>query len=152
MSTTWPAIEAASRQLGIQLLPALDVRKADDLDGGFARAVKERAGGILVQASPFFGSMTKRIVTLAAQNRLPAVYDHRDFVEPGGLMSYGPDIRGMFRRMAIYADKILKGAKPADLPVEQPTRFELVINQKTAKALGLTLPQSLVGRADRVIQ
>ena len=152
MSTTWPAIEAASRQLGVHLLPALEVRKTDDLDGAFARAARERTGGMLVQSSAFFGAHTERIVSLAAKSRLPAIYDHRDFVEPGGLMSYGPDIRGMFRLMANYADKILRGLKPGDLPVEQPTKLELVINMKAAKALGLAIPQSLLVQAAEVIE
>jgi putative ABC transport system substrate-binding protein len=94
----------------------------------------------------------RRLVDLAAKNRLPAVYVQREFVEAGGLMAYGPNLADLFRRAATYVDKILKGAKPGDLPVEQPTKFDLVINIKTVKALGLTIPPSLLGRADEVIQ
>ena len=99
-----------------------------------------------------FGSERRRLVDLAAKNRLPVVYQQREFVDAGGLMSYGPDLADMFRRAAAYVDKIFKGAKPGDLPVEQPTKFELVINLKTAKALGLTIPPSLLARADQVIE
>jgi putative ABC transport system substrate-binding protein len=148
----WQAIEAACRQVGLQLTPASEVRKAADLDGAFARAVRERAGGILVLPSAFFASQIQRIVSLAASTGLPAIYEHRDFVAPGGLMSYGPSHRDIFRRIAAYVDKVLRGGKPADLPVEQPTKIELAINLKTAKALGLTIPQSVLIRADEVIQ
>jgi putative ABC transport system substrate-binding protein len=99
-----------------------------------------------------FGSQRRRLVDLAAKNRLPAVYPYREFVDAGGLMAYGANIADNYRRAATYVDKILKGAKPVDLPVEQPTKFELVINIKTAKALGLTIPQSVLGRAEEVIQ
>jgi putative ABC transport system substrate-binding protein len=102
--------------------------------------------------SPMFFIERRRLVDLAAKNRLPAVYPRREFVDSGGLMSYGPNGADMYRRAATYVDKILKGAKPGDLPVERPTKFELVINLKTAKALGLTIPPSLLGRADEVIQ
>ena len=147
----WQGIEAACRELGLQLTSA-EVRKAADLDGAFAHAVRERAGGVLELPSAFFASQIQRIVSQAAKSGLPAIYEHREFVAAGGLMSYGPFHRGIFQRVAVYVDKILKGAKPADLPVEQPTKFELVINLKTAKALGLTIPQSILLRADEVIQ
>jgi putative ABC transport system substrate-binding protein len=152
VGASWQAIEAASQQLGIQLTAASSARRADELDGAFALAVKERAGGVLVLPSALFSSQTRRIVSLAAKTRLPAIYEHRDFVEAGGLMSYGPSHRDVFRGIAVYVDKILKGAKAADLPVEQPTKLELAINLKTAKTLGLTIPQSLAGRADHVIE
>ena len=148
----WQAVEAAARQLGVQLLPPLEVRKADELDGAFARAVRGRAGGILVLPSAFFAARITRIVGLAASSRLPAIYEHRDFIASGGLMSYGPSHRDMFRRVAAYVDRLLKGAKAADLPVEQPTKLELVINLKTAKALGLSIPPSVLARADEVIE
>jgi putative tryptophan/tyrosine transport system substrate-binding protein len=103
-------------------------------------------------SSALFHAERQRIVSLAAKHRLPAIYEHRDFADAGGLLSYGPDILSLNRRAATYAGKILKGAKPADLPIEQPTKFELVINLKTAKSLGLTIPPSLLARADRVIE
>jgi len=102
--------------------------------------------------SAMFFSERRRLVDLAARNRLPVVYPQREFVDGGGLMSYGPDLADLFRRAATYVDKILKGAKPGDLPVEQPTKFELIINLKTAKSLGLTIPQSLQVRADQVVE
>ena len=148
----WRAIEATARQAGIKLVPPIKIRKVEELDGAFALAGRERAGGVLVLASPFFSSQSQRIASLAADSRLPAIYEHRGFVEAGGLISYGPDHRDIFRLVALYVDRILRGAKPADLPVEQPTKFELVINLKTAKALGLTIPPSLLLRADEVIQ
>jgi ABC-type uncharacterized transport system substrate-binding protein len=148
----WQTIEAACRELGIQLTQPPEVRKATDLEGAFAQAVKDRAGGVLVLPSASFASQIQHIVSLAARSGLPAIYEHRDFVEPGGLISYGPSHRDIFRRIAAFVDKVLRGAKPADLPVEQPTKLELVINLKTAKALGLTIPQSLLIRADEVIQ
>jgi ABC-type uncharacterized transport system substrate-binding protein len=114
--------------------------------------IRARAGALTVLASNMFFGERRRLVHLAAKNRLPAVYTLREYVDAGGLMSYGPNAAELFRRAAFYVDKILKGAKPADLPVEQPTKIELVINLKTAKALGLTIPPSLLGRADEVIQ
>ena len=151
-AVNWQAIEVAARKKTIQLIPAPDVRNSSDLDAAFAAAVRERADGMLVGASPVFGAWRQQIVALAAKAKLPVIYELRRFVEVGGLMSYGPDIDVVLRRAAIYIDKILKGAKPADLPIEEPSKVELVINLKTAKALGLTIPQSLLVRADDVIQ
>ena len=141
-----------ARQMGVQLVVHREVNEAGDLPGAFAAMQRERAQALIMQISPFSFDNTKRIVELAAQHRLPAMYDVRSFVDAGGFVSYGPSLPEMFRRAAFYVDRILKGAKPADLPVEQPTKFELVINLKTAKALGLTIPPSLLGRADEVIQ
>ena len=122
----------------------------------FARAFSDmsmaRAGALAVLASNMFNSERRRLVELAAEKRLPAVYSARELVDAGGLMSYGAILSDLNRRAATYVDRILKGTKPADLPVEQPTKFELIINLKTAKALGLTIPQSVLGHADEVIQ
>lgn len=139
------------RDLGMSPVP-LSVRTTEDLDTAFARGIRERAAGILVLSSPFFHANRQRVTGLAARHRLPAIYEHRNFVDVGGLMSYGFDIGEVFRRMASYIDRILKGARPADLPVEQLARIELVINVKTSAALGLSLPPSLVARADRVVE
>src|SRR6266851_2441540 len=111
-----------------------------------------RAGALVVLVTPAFFNARQRLVDLAAKHRLPTVFTSRVFVDAGGLMSYGPSTPDMFRRAAAYVDKILKGAKPSDLPVEQPTKFDLVINMKTAKALGITVPQSILARADEVIE
>jgi putative ABC transport system substrate-binding protein len=144
-------MRTAARQLGIQIL-AQEVRAAADLAGAFAAMERERAQALIVQVSPFSIDNAQRIVDLAAERRLPAMYELRGFVDVGGLVSYGPSIPELYRRAAIYVDKILRGAKPADLPVEQPTKFELVINMKAAKALGLTIPPAILARADEVIQ
>jgi putative ABC transport system substrate-binding protein len=149
---SWQVIEAAAKKKAVQLIPALDVRGVEDLDAAFATAIKQRVDGMLIGSSPVFGTWRQQIVALAAKAKLPVIYELRRFVEIGGLMSYGPDIDGVLRRVAIYIDKILKGTKPADLPVEEPSKVELVINLKTAKALGLTIPQSLLLRADELIQ
>jgi putative ABC transport system substrate-binding protein len=140
-----------AQQMGLQLV-VQEVNEAGDLPGAFAAMQRERAQALVVQVSPLTGDNAERIVGLAAQHRLPAMYEVRSFVEAGGLVSYGPSLPEMFHRAAFYVDKILKGAKPADLPVEQPTKFELIINLKTAKALGLSIPESLRFRADEVIQ
>jgi putative ABC transport system substrate-binding protein len=145
------AAEAAARARGWKLL-LLEIREAGDLEAAFKAATDARAGALYVPASPLLFVQARRVAELAARHRLPAIYELRPFVEAGGLMSYGADLNDIWRHAATYVDKILKGAKPADLPVEQPTRFELVINLKTAQALGLTIPRSLLLRADEVIQ
>ena len=143
--------EAAARQLGVTLHVEW-VRDLARLDRAFATLAQARPDAFLTTVEPFTGDHRQRIVAFAAQQRLPAMYEERDFVDAGGLMAYGPNLTANYRRAATYVDKILKGAKPADLPVEQPTKFELVLNLKTAKALGLTIPQSVLIRADEVIQ
>jgi putative ABC transport system substrate-binding protein len=145
------AAEVAARTLGVRL-QFVETRGATDFHRAFSDMTRARAGALTVLTSVMFVNERRRLVDLAAKSRLPAVYPQRDFVDAGGLMSYGPNGPDLFRRAATYVDKILKGAKPADLPVEQPTKFELVINLKAAKALGLTIPQSVLGRADEVIQ
>jgi putative ABC transport system substrate-binding protein len=144
-------VNVAARSLGVQL-QLLEARGSNEFDGAFAAMAKERVGALLVLSDAMFALHRTRLADLAARSRLPAAYGTREMVEAGGLMSYGSSLRDLFRRAATYVDKILKGAKPGDLPVEQPTKFELVINIKTAKALGLTIPQSLLQRADEVIQ
>jgi putative ABC transport system substrate-binding protein len=143
--------EVAGRALGVRL-QFVEARDPADIDRAFSDMTRARAGALTVLTSVMFVNERRRLVDLAAKKRLPAVYAQREFVDAGGLMAYGPNVADLFRRAATYVDKILKGAKPADLPVEQPTKFELVINLKTAKALGLTIPPSLLGRADEVIQ
>jgi putative ABC transport system substrate-binding protein len=144
--------EEVARVLGLQV-QALEVRGPDDFEGAFAAARQGRADGLTVLAGPGTDSDHRaRLVDLAAQSQLPTMYQAREFVEAGGLMSYAASDRGMVRRAAYYVDRILKGAKPADLPVEQPTKFELVINLKTAKALGLTILPTLLFQADEVIR
>ena len=144
-------IEAAARKLKVKL-GVLDAGNATDLDKAFSAIGASGAQGIVMAGNPFFDANRVKLVQFAASKRLPAVYYFKHFVDAGGLMSYGGSLEDSYRRAAAYVDKILKGAKPADLPVEQPTKFELVINLKTAKALGLTIPQSLLFRADLVIE
>jgi putative ABC transport system substrate-binding protein len=150
LTTIVPPIEAGARALALHVT-RLPARVAGDIDTAFATAVRERVAVIVPAASALFHAEKRRLVTLAAKHRLPTVYENRAFAEAGGLMSYGPDLSDAFRRAATYVDRILKGTRPAELPVEQPTTFELVINARTAKALGLTLPPSLLLRADRII-
>ena len=145
------AMEAVSRSLGIQLL-ILEVRSPNDLDGAFTTARKEHAGAVNVLGSPLLASYSHKIIDLAANSRLPAIYQWREHAEAGGLMSYGPNLLDTWRQTGQIVGKVLRGAKPADLPVEEPTSFELVINLKTATVLGLSVPQLLLSRADRVIQ
>ena len=145
------AAESAARKLGVTL-QTQEVREPGEFEGAFVAMRKGRPDALIVLSDSLFTNQRARILELAAKSRLPAVYDVRLFPESGGFMSYGPNIADLFRRAATYVDKILKGAKPGDLPIEQPTKFELVINLKTAKALGLTIPQSLLARADEVIQ
>jgi len=133
------SVKVAARSLGVQL-QLLEARGPNEFDGAFGAMARERAGALLVMGDPVFDSQRTRLAELVAKSRLPAIYGLRTQTEAGGLMSYGVDLRDNSRRAATYVDKILKGAKPADLPVEQPTRFELVINAKAAKALGLTIP------------
>ena len=148
----WEESEAAVRRFGIQLMPRVELQSIDDVDEAFSAAVKEGAGAMLTISSSYFNVHKKRLVSAAAKAQLPTIYEHRDFVEAGGLVSYGPDLRDGFRLAASYVDKILKGAKPADLPVEQVSKVELAINQRTARTLRLAIPQSLLLRADEVIQ
>ena len=144
-------IQSAARTMGVTLLP-VDARGPHEFDSAFATMIRQRAGGLVELPDPMFLTERDRLTGLATQNRLAAIYGFREHAAAGGLMAYGVNLRDSYWRAAAYVDKILKGAKPADLPVEQPTKFELVINLKTAKALGLTLPQSVLGRADEVIQ
>ncbi len=141
--------EAAGRTLGVRVITTV-VSNSNEVEHAFSSMRDARVGGIVVALTlrPYW----KQILHLARQSRLPTVSGPRDFVEAGGLMAYGPDYPDLYRRAATYVDKILKGAKPADLPVEQPTKFELIVNMKTAKALGLTIPQSILLRADQVIE
>jgi putative tryptophan/tyrosine transport system substrate-binding protein len=145
------AAESAVRKLGVAW-HSVEVRQPNEFEGAFAAMVRDRMDAVLVAQDPLFLSARSRVVLLASRHRLPTMYGNREYAEVGGLMSYGPNIADQFRRVSAFVDKILKGAKPADLPVEQPTKFELVINLKTAKALGLTIPPSLLLRADQVIE
>lgn len=143
--------EVAAQDLGVRL-QLVEARESTDFDRAFSEMNKARADALTVLGSNMFVSERRRLVDLAAEKRLPAMYQVRELVDAGGLMSYGPNLADLYRRAATYVDKILKGAKPGDLPVEQPTKFELVVNLKAAKDLGLTIPQSVLARADDVIQ
>ena len=144
-------LETAARSLGVQLQP-VEVREPYPFDQAFATMAEAQAEALITLPSGVFGTRSTQIVDLAAQTRLPAIFPEREFVEAGGLMAYGPSVKANFHRTAVYVDKILKGTKPADLPVEQPTKFEFVINLKTAQALGLTIPSTLLFQADEVIR
>jgi putative tryptophan/tyrosine transport system substrate-binding protein len=143
--------EGAARALGVRL-QFVEARGPADFDRAFSEMARARPDALTVLTSAMLFNARRHLVDLVAKNRLPALYPWREFVDAGGLMSYGPNLADLYRRAATYVDRILKGAKPGDLPVEQPTKFELAINLKTAKALGLTMPPSLLQRADEVIQ
>jgi putative ABC transport system substrate-binding protein len=147
----WKATREAAEKLGLQVQP-VEVQGSDDLDAALATIRAARPDGIIVVPDRVLLAYRAPIVQFIARNRIPGMFPFREFAQEGGLMAYGPDYTDVFRRAATYVDKILRGAKPGDLPVEEPTKFELVINAKAAKALGLALPQSLLLRADRVIE
>jgi putative ABC transport system substrate-binding protein len=144
-------MEPAAAQFKVQL-QFVEVTRSDDVPNAFRTLLKKRAEAILLLATPILNSQRKKVLELAANNRLPAIYYSAEWVDEGGLMSYGVSFTDLYRRAATYVDKILKGAKPAELPVEQPTKFELVINLKAAKQIGLTIPPNVLARADRVIR
>jgi putative ABC transport system substrate-binding protein len=148
---TLDAAEVAAQSLKVRL-QFVEALEPADLESAFSKIIKARADALTVWGSAMLFAERRRLVELAAKNRLPAVYTSRDFVDTGGLMSYGANLPDLFRRAATYADKILKGAKPGNLPIEQPTKFELVINLKTAKDFGLTIPSPVLARADDLIQ
>ena len=147
----WQAADAAARERGWKLV-SLEIRDVGEIEGVFKAATGARAGALLLSAAALLFPHARRVAEVAARSRLPTMYELRPYVEAGGLISYGADVVDIWRRAGVFVDKILKGAKPADLPVEQPSKFETVINLKAAKALGLTVPQSLRLRADEVIQ
>ena len=144
-------MQDAARALGVRLQP-LDVRDPSEIDSAFAATSTERAGAVIVLGDTVLVDHRTRIADHALRRRLPTVFGVSQFAEAGGLLAYGPSLADGFRRAALYVDKILKGAKPADLPIAQPTKFELVISLKTAKVIGLAIPQAVLLRADRVIQ
>jgi putative ABC transport system substrate-binding protein len=147
----WKETDAAARSIGVEVLP-VETREAGDIDSAFSKMIKGRVDGVVVTADAHYITERTRISTLALRAGLPTMFWTREFADVGGLMTYGTNVPHLYRRAAAYVDKILKGAKPSDLPVEQPTIFELVINLKTANALSLTIPQSLLIRADEVLQ
>jgi putative ABC transport system substrate-binding protein len=149
--TLWSETITAARALGLQL-QALDLAAPDQLEGLFQAAVRERADGLIVIRDPLTNTLRPRIIALAVQHRLPAMYATREFVDAGGLMVYGSNVFDLYRRTAAYVDRILKGAKPSDLPVERAEELELVINMRAAKAIGLTFPPSVLARASEVLQ
>ncbi len=147
----WRAMQAGARELHLQVR-SMEIHGSDDFEHVFTEAIKAHISALAVTASTLFSANQQRIAQLAAKHRLPGMYAGPTYVQVGGLMSYGPSTYDLYRRAAIYVDKILKGAKPADLPVELPTKFELVINLKAAKQIGLTIPPNVLARADRVIK
>jgi len=144
-------MEAAAKALGLKL-QSLQVRSLDDFDGAFARAKREGAQALITFSRPLVNTQQRQVLDFAAKNRLPAIYHTSEFVEAGGLMSYAPNFTDLFRRAADFVDKILKGTKPAEIPVEQPMKFEFIVNLKAAKQIGVTIPPNVLVRADRVIR
>jgi putative tryptophan/tyrosine transport system substrate-binding protein len=144
-------LELAAQELKVKL-QYLDVLSVNDIETSFRAAGKERADAVLVLSNSLFTSQRRQIIDLAVKSRLPASYARPEFVQSGGLMTYGPNINDLYRRAATYVDKILKGAKPADLPVEQPIKFDFIINLKAAKQIGLAIPPNVLARADKVIR
>jgi len=150
-ATILKSAQNSAKTVNVTVVP-VGVRTPEEIERGFATMTRERAGAVIVLADSFLNAQQRRIAALAVRHRLPAMFAYREAVEAGGLMSYGQNLADFYRHAAIYVDKILKGAKPGDLPIEQPTRFSLVINRKTAKALGVSIPQELLLRADEVIE
>ena len=148
---TLTEMEAAAKALGLKLL-SLDVRSLDDFDSAFVRAKSEGAQALITTPNPLINTQQRQVLDFAAKNRLPAMYQESEWVKAGGLMSYAPNYTDLYRRATDFVDKILKGTKPADMPVEQATKFEFVVNMNTAKQIGLTIPQKVLARADRVIK
>jgi ABC-type uncharacterized transport system substrate-binding protein len=144
-------MEAAAKALGLKL-QSLPVRSLDDFESAFARAQRDGAQALITSPNTLIITQQRQVLDFAAKNRLPAIYPTSEFVEAGGLMSYAPNYADLYTRAADYVDKILKGAKPADIPVEQPKKFEFLVNLKTAKQIGLTIPPNVLARADRVIK
>ena len=144
-------MEAAAKALGVKL-QSLEVRSLDDFESAFARAKREGAQALITTPGPLINTQQRQVLDFAAKNRLPAMYPDSEFVEAGGLMSYAANYTDLLRRAADFVDKILKGTKPADIPVEQPTKFEFVVNLKAAKQIGVTVPPNVLARADRVIK
>jgi len=144
-------MEAAAKALGVKLL-SLEVRSLDDFDSAFARAKRDGAQALITTPGGIIGTQRRQVLEFAAKNRLPAMYTNSEFVEAGGLMSYAPNLADQWRRAADFVDRILKGTKSADIPVEQPTKFEFVINLTTAKQIGVTIPSNALARADRIIR